>query len=100
MDYLDEQTKIKLQEIHSREQKKAQQFLQIEEMVKQFLSKEARERYGNIRIAHPEKAMRLLSVISQMISKGHITAAISDDQLREILQRLEPEKHAFRIKRA
>jgi len=75
-----------------------QQVEQLEMIVKQKLTKKALERYGNIKSAHPEKAIQLLAVIGQGIQSGQINE-IDDDQLKEILIKLTPEKKDFKIKR-
>ncbi len=70
---------------------------QLEMVVKQTLTKEALERYGNIKAASPEKAVQLLVVLGQAIQAGQIQQ-IDDDKLKEILMQLTPEKKEFKIK--
>ena len=76
-----------------------QQIQQLEIMVKQALTKEALERYSNLKTAFPERAVQLLVILAQAIQSGQI-AKIDDDTLREILKKLTPEKKEFKIKRA
>ena len=75
-----------------------QQLQQLEIMVKQRMTKQALERFGNIKSAHPEKAIQVLAVLGQLIQTGKIEE-IDDDQLKDILMRLTPEKKEFKIKR-
>jgi len=75
-----------------------QQLQQLEIMVKQRMTKQALERVGNIKSAHPEKAIQVLAVLGQLIQTGKIEE-IDDDQLKDILMRLTPEKKEFKIKR-
>jgi len=75
-----------------------QQIEQIEAVVKQIFTKEALQRYGNIKIAHPEKAVQLLVVLGQAMQQGQVQQ-IDDNQLKEILKQLTPEKKEFKLKK-
>jgi programmed cell death protein 5 len=57
------------------------------------------ERYGNLKVAHTEKAIRVLAALGQLIQAGQIKSQITDKQFKEILKRLEPEKKDFKITR-
>jgi programmed cell death protein 5 len=81
----------KLQEQQQEDIKLQQQLQMLESVVKQKLTKKALERYGNIKVAHPEKAVQLLAILGQAIQSEGIDT-IDDDQLKEILKRLEPQK--------
>lgn len=63
------------------------QFEMIESMVRQRMTKEALQRYGNIRAAHPEKAIQLVAILGQAIQDGQINN-INDAELKEILSRM------------
>jgi len=110
MDELEEIKKRRLMELQkeqegqfqqqSQEQQQVQaQIEQLEVMIKQFLSKEALQRYGNLKAAHQEKAVQLLVVLGQAIQQGQIKEKITDEQLKNILKKLQPEKKEFKIKR-
>jgi len=75
-----------------------QQVEQLESFVKQAFTKEALERYGNLKTAHPEKAIQLLAILGQAIQQGKINQ-VDDAQLKEILLKLTPEKKDFNIRR-
>ena len=109
-DELEELKKKKLAELQAKQQdmlgrqmedqqQMQEQITQLEGLVKQYLTKDALQRYGNLRIAHQEKAVRVLAILGQMIQAGHIKNQIDDTQFREILKRLEPKKTEFNIKR-
>ena len=85
--------------IDNEEMQLQQQIQQLEMLVKQKLTKQALERFGNIKPAHPEKAIQLLAVLGQAIQSGQITDQIDDDQLKEILMKITPEKKDFNIRR-
>ena len=75
-----------------------QQIEQLEAVVRQIFTKEALQRYGNIKIAHPEKAVQLLVVLGQAMQQGQVQQ-IDDNQLKEILKQLTPEKKEFKLKK-
>ena len=105
-DELDEIRKRKLAQLQAKQNQAIQeqeqlkeQITQLEALVKQFLTKDALTRYGNLKIAHQEKAIRVLAILGQMIQNNQIKSQITDSQFKEILKRLEPEKKQFKIKR-
>ena len=110
MDELEEIKKRRLMELQKQQEEPFQQqaqeqqqiqtqIEQLEVMIKQFLSKEALQRYGNLKAAHQEKAVQLLVVLGQAIQQGQIKEKITDEQLKNILKKLQPEKKDFKIKR-
>jgi programmed cell death protein 5 len=106
MDELEEIRKRKLAELQNQQQESLQeqqqmqaQLEQLETVVKQFFTKEALERYGNLKAAHQEKAVQLLVVLGQAVQQGQIKEKITDEKLKEILKQLQPEKKEFKIKR-
>jgi len=104
MDELEELRKRKLEELkkqqatQSEDSELKQQIEQLEFVVKKTFTKAALERYGNLKAAHPEKAVRLLVVLGQAIQEGQITR-IDDDKLKQLLIKLTPKKKEFKIKR-
>ena len=88
----------KLQQQVQEEFQLQQQIEQLELMVKQALTKEALQRYGNLKAAHPEKAMQLLVVLAQAMQQGQINQ-VDDKTLKQVLIKLIPEKKEFKIKR-
>ncbi len=108
MDELEEIKKRKLIELQKQqeeqikksieEQKQIQQQIeQLEMLVKQFFTKEALERYGNLKSAHPEKAIKLLMIVGEAIQQGRVRKKISDSELKEILKKMEVPKRNFKI---
>lgn len=96
---LQNQQEEALQQQSQEQQQLQSQIEQLEVMVKQFLSKEALQRYGNLKAAHQEKAVQLLVVLGQSIQQGQIKEKISDEKLKEILKQMQPEKKEFKIKK-
>lgn len=85
---------------HIQEQAQIQkQIEQLESTVKQFFTNEALIRYGNLKTAHPEKAIQLLLVLAQAMQKGQITSKIDDSILKKILKQMTPEQRDIRIRK-
>lgn len=109
MDELEELKKKKLQELQQKQQESfqqqaqqesqlQQQIEQLESVVRQFFTKEALQRYGNLKAAHPEKAIQVLVVLGQLAQSGKIQQKITDDKLKDLLKQMEPKKKDFNIK--
>ena len=75
-----------------------QQIHQLESIVKTAMTKDALVRYGNLKTAHQEKAVQLLVILAKAIQSGQITT-ITDQQLKELLQKLTPQKRDIKIRR-
>ena len=110
MPSLDEIRKKKLEELMRSQQDRTQQQAeeqaqvrqQIEAMenaVKQFFTKEALARYGNLRAAHAEKAIQLLLILFNAIKTGQVKSKIDDSALKNLLERLTPKKKEIKIKK-
>ena len=105
MDELEALRQKKLQELQAQQQQQAneqvqlaQQVESLENLVKPKLTKEALQRYGNLKSAHPEKAVQLLVIIAQAIQQSNI-AQITDAQLKELLMKITPKQKEFKITR-
>jgi len=105
MDELEEIRRRKLEELQRKQiqqqfQEDAQlrqQVEQLEQAVRQSLTKEALQRYGNLKTAHPEKAVQLLVILAQLIQGG--AERIDDEMMKKILIRLAPQKKEFKLNR-
>lgn len=69
----------------------------LETTVKRYLTKEAVTRYGNIKAAHQQKAMRIITILAQLIQSGQITEKIDDAQFKEILLKMQEPKQNTKI---
>ena len=76
----------------------AKQLLELEMIVKARMSREAVERYGNIKAAHPKKAAECLIFIGQLIQKQNV-AQITDDDFKGLLRKMEAPQRQFKINR-
>lgn len=69
----------------------------LESIAKQYMTKEAIIRYGNLKSAHPEKAVQIIAIIAQAVQQGQITEQITDEKLKSFLMQISPEKKEFKI---
>jgi DNA-binding TFAR19-related protein (PDSD5 family) len=75
-----------------------QQIAQLETIVKTLFTKRALQRYGNLRAAHPEKAVQLLAAVGQMMQSGK-ARKITDYDLKKILVMISPKTKEIKITR-
>ncbi len=71
--------------------------MQIENMARQYMTSEAVQRYGNLKTAHPQKAIQAAGIIAQLASQNQIKEQITDDQFRNLLITIEQEKKEIKI---
>ena len=76
-----------------------QKVAELESMVKSQFSKEALERYGNIRAADPDKALQVIVLFGQLMQQGKIQGIIDDIIFKKVLERLAPQKKKTVIRR-
>lgn len=109
MDELEEIRKKRMEELQQRcvqeamqqnqqEAQIQQQLQQIEGIIKQKMSKEALQRYSNIKAADPEKAAQLSLIMAQFLQTGKLNK-IDDETLKQILIKVTPKKRKINIKR-
>ena len=110
MNDLEEIKKKKMEELQNllaeqqgedlQEQLKLQQQIEmLEQMAKQYLTKEAISRYGNLKSAHPELAIQVIALIAQAVQTGQIKERISDDKFKQLLMQIQKPKKKFKIQR-
>jgi DNA-binding TFAR19-related protein (PDSD5 family) len=105
MDSLEQIRQKKLEELQAQmqnrlqeEQQVQQEIQQLELAVKQRMTKDALQRFGNIKAADPEKAVQLLVVLAQLMQQGKVQK-IDDAVLKNILKQVTPKRRDFNIKR-
>ena len=73
-----------------------EQLKQLEEaktkILSESLTKEARERLSNVRIANPQLAEQIELYLIQVYQQGQIKEPISETQLKDLLQTLTKKK--------
>lgn len=101
MSELEELKRKRLLEMQAAAEEQAQlkqQVEQIESIVKSTFTKEALQRYGNLKSAHPEKAIQVLVYFGQLIQAGKIQQ-VDDEMLKAVLSKLAPPVRQIRITR-
>jgi programmed cell death protein 5 len=107
MDDIEAIRKKKLRQLQeqaqSQEEFQEEQQQEFEEQKKQalrvILTDDARERLGRIKAARPELAENLENQLIMLAQQGRLKNKISDGQLRELLQKLLPQKRDITIRR-
>lgn len=75
-----------------------QQIEAIEATAKQHMDSAAIARYGNLKTAHPEKALKAAILIVQAVQSGQLTKKITDAEFKELLLNIMPEQREFKFK--
>ncbi len=86
------------QEEYESHQQFQQQVDQLETAVKRIFTKEALQRYSNLKMAHSEKAVQVLVLLGQAMEQGKIET-VDDALLKDILSRITPQKRETKIRR-
>lgn len=68
-----------------------------EQMLRVVFTSEARERLTNIRMVKPDLAESIESQIFQLVSAGRLKHQINDDELKQMLGKLQQPKREFKI---
>ena len=75
-------------------QKLQQQINMLETAAKKYMSKEAISRYGNLKMAHPELAIRAIAIIAQAAEAGQLRESINDETFKLILKQIQEKNTA------
>lgn len=75
----------------SEEQEFAAQVAKLEASIKQFMTKEALQRYGTVKIAHPDIALNALAMMTEAIQSGQ-ARKIDEEHLKMLLRAASPKK--------
>ena len=94
---MEEMMQLQQSEVFQEQIQLQKQVEMLETIAKQKMTKEAISRYGNLKSAHPEKAIQIIAVLAQAIQQGQITEHITDEKLKSMLIQLEPPKKEFKI---
>ncbi len=76
-----------------------QQLAMIEAVAKQRMSREAISRYGAVKVAHPEIAVKAIAMIAQAVQLGQIRETVRDEEFKMLLKNLQEGKTKFNFKK-
>ncbi|HDH41489.1 MAG TPA: DNA-binding protein [Candidatus Altiarchaeales archaeon] len=97
---IEQQRVAQEQELVQQQLRKAEIEAQIRTIIKKILTPEARERLANIRIARPDFARQIEILLIQLYQTGRLPKQITDERLKEMLEKLRSKKREIRIRRA
>jgi len=94
---------LELQQRIAQEQQRAQAQQQIEiqkqAILRRILTPEARQRINNLKMVKPDFANALEIQLIQLAQAGRVQTPITDEQLKEILTRLQGQRRDIKITR-
>jgi len=89
----------RLLELQQRLAQEQQIEMQKQVVLRRILTPEARQRLTNIKMVKPEFAAQLELQLIQLAQTGRINIPITDEQLKEILIRLQSQRRETKIRR-
>jgi programmed cell death protein 5 len=94
---------LELQQRFAEEQQQVQAQQQLERqkqaLLRRILTPEARSRLSNLNMVKPEFTQQLELQLIQLAQQGRINIPITDEQLKELLKRLQSGRRDFKIRR-
>ena len=94
---------VELQQRMVEEQKQVQARRQLESqkqaLLRRILTPEARSRLTNLKMVKPEFTQQLELQLIQLAQQGRIAIPITDEQLKELLVRLQSGRRDYKIRR-
>jgi programmed cell death protein 5 len=94
---------LELQQRMVEEQKQSQARQQLEgqkqALLRRILTPEARSRLTNLKMVKPEFTQQLELQLIQLAQQGRIAIPITDEQLKELLVRLQSGRRDYKIRR-
>jgi programmed cell death protein 5 len=103
MDELRRRRMAELQQRFAQEQQRAQMQQQIEvqkqAILRRILTPQARSRLNNLKMVKPDFANQLELQLIQLVQAGRVQTPINDEQLKEILIKLQGARRDIKITR-
>jgi len=81
------------------EEQKKEQDTQRQNLLRQILTPEAKERLTRFKLARPELAESIENQLIYLAQAGQIRGQITDAALRDLLARMAPQKREIKIER-
>ncbi len=75
------------------------QILMLEKIAKQVMTKQAIQRYGNLKMAHQNIAVKAITVVAQAAQLGQIKEPLTDDEFKRLLLEIQKGKRTFNVRR-
>ena len=93
-----EELKEQMKQRQENEQKEVDMDNQVNLMLKQTLSEEARQRLNNVKLVNKELYMRAFQAIMGLQQQGYLKEKLNEAQVKEILMKLKNDRE-INIKR-
>jgi len=94
---------LELQKRFSQEQQqiRVQEQLEMQKqaILRRILSPEARQRLANLKMIKPEFTGQIELQLIQLAQAGRLSIPVTDDQLKQILTQLQPQRRDIKIRR-
>lgn len=94
---------LELQQRLTQEQQQLQAQQQIEmqkqAILRRILTPNARQRLTNLRMVKPQFAEQLEVQLIQLVQQGRMSVPVKDEQLKDILKKLQSQRREIRIRR-
>ncbi|MDO9627559.1 MAG: DNA-binding protein [Methanobacteriaceae archaeon] len=97
MQQLQQQAQQQAVDAESQEQVRQQMEMQKKQAMMQILTPEARSRLANIRMTKPEFVDQIELQLIQLAQMGRVQSKITDEQLKELLQKVAGQKREINI---
>lgn len=85
MDKMNEQKDVAIKD---NEKELANQIAVLETIAKKYLDRNANMRYGALKLAHPEIAIKAISTIAQLVHLGKLKGPLTDKEFKNLLLQL------------
>jgi len=87
--------------VEEQQRAEAQQQIEVQKqaVLRRILTSDARSRLTNLKMVKPEFAEQLELQLIQLAQQGRINIPITDEQLKEILVKLQSGRREFKIRR-
>lgn len=80
-------------------QAQQQMEMQKQAILRRILTPEARQRLTNLKMVKQEFAQQIELQLIQLAQQGRVSIPLSDEQLKEILLKLQPRRREIKIRR-
>lgn len=70
---------------------------QKQSILRQILTEEARQRLTNVKLVHPQVAEAVELRLIQIAQQGGVTEKINDEQLKDILRKIQGQKRETKV---
>ena len=94
---MSEENRYKKNLEEQQEQELLAQIQEAEKLAKQFMTPQAIQRYGNLKLTHQTLAIKSILIISKAIQTGQLKQKIDDQSYKKILIQIQEPKKNYKI---